>query len=156
MTQQEWFHELWNDSRNMEHGNKLRLYRLFKERMTPDAYTQQGMSRNLRQLLAKFRSGTLPIAIETGRYQGIQLEDRICKFCATNKIEDEIHVLVECDLYKDLRFNIDKHMHTLNKDFMSLPSLVKFLNIMSSNTAQYLLAKYLYFMLKRRKIHDLT
>ena len=37
--------------------------------------------------------------IETGRYKGENVEDRICEFCNQNAIEDEIHFIFKCDLY---------------------------------------------------------
>ena len=49
------------------------------------------MSTYLRSLLTQLRSGTLPLEIETGRYYGITREQRICKHCHLNVIENEQH-----------------------------------------------------------------
>ena len=43
--------------------------------------------------LAKFRSGTAPIKIETGRYQNLDLGEWVNFYCACC-IEDEDHVLM--------------------------------------------------------------
>ncbi len=48
--QEHWIHDLWNDNTNQENGNKLHLYRLYKERKHADTYVTQAMPRNLRQL----------------------------------------------------------------------------------------------------------
>ncbi len=152
--QEQWIHDLWNDNTNQENGNKLRLYRLYKERLDADTYAIQAMPRNLRQLIAKFRSGTLPIRIETGRYENLPLVERTCKFCTSGGIEDEIHVLLKCELYSDLRYELLKHMHSVNIDFKELHSLTKFLNIMTEDSCQYLLGRFLCTMMKRRRLHD--
>ena len=112
--QEHWIHDLWNDNTNQENGNKLCLYRLYKERIDAETYAIQAMPRNLRQLIAKFRSGTLPIRIETGRYENLPLVERTCKFCTLGGIEDDIHVLLKCELYSDLRYELLNHMHSVN------------------------------------------
>ncbi len=55
-----------------------------------------------RAAFAKFRCGTAPIRIETGRYERLPEADRLCPFC-TNEIENEVHVIVNCSLYDDIR-----------------------------------------------------
>ena len=112
------------------------------------------MPRHYRQILAKFRSGSLPIRIESGRYEKIPLDERQCNFCTGGHIEDEMHVLLNCKLYDDLRYEMFQHMSMLDKHFMDLPPLVKLCKIMTTETVQYLLAKYLNVMYKRRKLHE--
>ena len=51
--------------------------------------------------LSKFRCGVAPIKIETGRYEGLNIDDRKCPFC--NVIESESHVILNCTLYDDIR-----------------------------------------------------
>ena len=64
----EWFSELFDDRRNVKNGNKLRTYRLYKNSVKTEQYIKVSMSRMERRTMALFRSGALPIAIETGRY----------------------------------------------------------------------------------------
>ena len=52
------------------------------------------MSKHLRSLLTQLHSGTLPLEIETGRYYGVTREQRICKQCNLNVIENEQHFYV--------------------------------------------------------------
>ena len=49
-----------------------------------------------RSVLAYIRSGTLPIEIEKGRWRSIVRENRHCKQCKTNVVEDLEHFLVIC------------------------------------------------------------
>ena len=41
--------------------------------------------------------------IETGRFSGKKLEERLCRFCDKNIIENETHFLLECECYETLR-----------------------------------------------------
>ena len=91
--------------------------------------------------LAKFCTGNHNFQIEVGRHQNVALENRICKFCMESKgiraVEDEFHVLLECNLYKDVRdWYLKKHyngtdehsfillMKSHNKDCMLQISLL--------------------------------
>ncbi len=47
-------------------------------------------------MLVQFRMVILPLAIETGRFKGINVCVRYCKFCPNLKVEDELHMLCEC------------------------------------------------------------
>ncbi|XP_076078814.1 uncharacterized protein LOC143048830 [Mytilus galloprovincialis] len=106
LDEQLWFTKLWNDNSNVN-GNKLRLYRRYKKDLQPEHYVTNAIPRHLRSNLCKFRCGTLPLSVETGRYTKppIPLEERICPFC-NNAVEDEIHFLINCDIYSDSRFNL--------------------------------------------------
>ncbi len=47
--------------------------------------------------------GILPLAIGTGRFKGINVFGRYCKFCPNLKVDDELHMLCECSLYCSIR-----------------------------------------------------
>jgi hypothetical protein len=60
------------------------------------------MHRHLRSYICKLRCGTLPLAIETGRFNKppIPLNERTCPFnFCYNTVEDEVHFLIDCDIY---------------------------------------------------------
>jgi hypothetical protein len=82
---------------------KLRTYVLFKEKYCTENYVKYCMSRQQRSLIAQLRLGILPIHIETGRFTGTKLEDRICQLCDIQEVEDEIHFVCKCNLFKGLR-----------------------------------------------------
>ena len=54
-------------------------------------------------LLAQLRIGILPLNIEVGRYYGIDLENRVCTLCHQNEVEDEIHFMMLCPIYSNIR-----------------------------------------------------
>jgi hypothetical protein len=62
--------------------------------------------------MAKFRCGTAPIRIETGRYEGLLECHRYCPYCS-HTVEDEYHVLFQCPLYSDLR---EEFVYLLNEN----------------------------------------
>ena len=109
--------------------------------------------RSYRQCLAKLRCGSLPLAVETGRYAkpAIQLNERICKLCNSQSIENEIHFLIECDLYDDLRRELFDNMVLVDNCFMEYNPLVKMCMLMSCNDLQKCLAKTCFMLFRKRK-----
>ena len=70
---------------------KLRTYVLFKSTYSTENYVKALLSKRLRSVLAQFRSGILPLKVETGRFIGTPIELRLCELCPESEIEDEIH-----------------------------------------------------------------
>ena len=94
---------IFNDNKKRSNcGNKLRTYRTFKVNFSFETYLNFG-SREQRQLLSKFRLSDHPLRIETGRYFGLEVKDRICEACQ-EQVEDEIHFLIKCPCYKEQRY----------------------------------------------------
>ena len=88
----------WSETLNGAGNRKLRTYKTFKHEYGPEKYVNTNMSRKHRSALAKFRCGVAPLKIETGRYNNISVDNRICFNCP-NCVEDEAHVLLNCPLY---------------------------------------------------------
>ena len=76
------------------------IYAKSKINTGTEGYIESNITRQ--QTLAKFRTGTYPITIETGRYTRQPQEERTCPYCI-NAIEDEPHFLVECLHYSRTR-----------------------------------------------------
>ena len=114
------------------------------------------MPRSYRRMLSNFRCGSLKLKVETGRYEKIPLKDRICTHCSDNEIENEMHVLLHCRLYNDLRYELFQHINALDENFSQLPPLTQFCTIMTTGSCQFILAKYLYKLMKRRALHDIN
>ena len=93
-----------------------------------------------RSLLCQLRLGILPIHLETGRYTGKPVNERICQICNTNEIDDENHFLFKCTYYNDerelflndlnfsnLEFQDFAHQHISEKlDFLFKEKIFKF------------------------------
>ncbi len=55
----------------------------------------------------QFSSGTMPLRIETGRWQGKPLAERLCLICNRGIVEDAFHFLCECQTYNALREEVN-------------------------------------------------
>ena len=47
--------------------------------------------------MAKLRGGTAALRMETGRWGGLKREERLCKQCRREEVEDEEHFLLRCE-----------------------------------------------------------
>ena len=97
-------------------GNKLRTYFKFKSAFETENYVNMSFTRGKRSAIAKFRCGVAPIRLETGRYEGLSVEDRVCPY-GCNVVECEKHVLLECTLYDDLRYSLLESDRVLHNNF---------------------------------------
>ena len=77
----------------MDQKPKLRFYKHFKITMCKENYIIYNLQRNERSILAQLRMGILPLTIETGRFINQPLEQRLCKICDSNEVEDEWHFI---------------------------------------------------------------
>ena len=80
---------------------KLRTYKEVKKKLVREKYLSSQETKG-RRALARIRSGCNELRIESGRQAGEEIKDRICWF-GCNKVEDEKHFLLECELYVDQR-----------------------------------------------------
>ena len=85
----------WQDDLMLNESSKLRTYRLFKNDYFKEKYLSVNMPGKYKRAFAKFRCGVAPLKIETGRYEGVSIENRTCfnNICNVNNcIENEKHV----------------------------------------------------------------
>lgn len=130
-------------------GNKLRTYRQMKRDFQVEPYCLEILSRKQRGALAKFRAGTAPIKVETGRYQNLHLSERVCFHCASC-VEDEEHVLMICPIYEDLRFILLCEARMINPDFESYSHLQKMCFLLSDSRMVRSSARVCTLILERR------
>ena len=65
----------------------------------------------------------MPLRIETGRFVQELLEERICKLCNLNAIEDENHFVLHCPCYNNIRYKyLDK---ISDQNFNDLDDIMK-------------------------------
>ena len=86
----------------------------------PEPYVTHNVSKSQRSFCAQLHSGTLPLALETGRFIGTPEEDRKCLVCDLGDIENEIHFLFYCPLYDELRHFLFCKMTTICSNFFWL------------------------------------
>ena len=69
----------------------------------PADYLAVVADRPRRLRMAQLRTGSHWLAVETGRWQRLDREQRVCPHCDAAAIEDEAHMIFDCPLYAGLR-----------------------------------------------------
>ena len=72
--------------------SKLCSYKIFKLEYETENYLTVNLPFRHRSALAKFRCGVAPLRIETGRYERLPLESKLCSQC--NLVENECMLYV--------------------------------------------------------------
>ena len=90
----------------------------------PSAYLDLSRRNPSRKALVKLRISSHKLRIETGRYDKIPREERLCNLCNSNKIEDETHFLLDCPRYSSIR----------DMFFSKIESKIPFLRLLSHET----------------------
>ena len=100
-------------------GKKLRTLNCLKMSLVLRNMLNWLCQKKYRSALCKFRCGVAPIRIETGRYERLNVTDRISNICDNhdNEIEDEKHVIMKCTLYNDLRETLFSDASDVSSDF---------------------------------------
>lgn len=116
---QEWENDVFTSS-------KSSCYRIYKENFGFEGYLDV-LTDKERNIFCKFRTTNHRFIIETGRWNDIERQDRICTHCNSQRIGDEFHYLLECQSLAEHRKKY------LNKYFYERPNALKFREIMNSN-----------------------
>ena len=91
----------WNQT--LRHSQKLSFYYTFKKNYSLSAYLDLTRKNPSRKSLVKLRISSQKLRIETGRYNKVPRDERLCSLCNCNKIEDETHFLLDCPSYSSIR-----------------------------------------------------
>lgn len=142
-----WSEKIVNDT------GKLRTYKLFKQHYGAEPYCIKSLPRRHRSALGKFRCGVAPLRIETGRYTGIPVNLRHCVLCNDGNIEDEKHVLIECETYTNIRNVLITEAKNVINNFCNMSAFEKFTAIFSNEILTEILAKTCFQILKERNKH---
>ena len=75
----------------------IRTYAKLKTDYELEKYLTVDLSQNMMREIARLRTSTHKLAIETGRYQRPvgPSNERLCKICNTGQVEDEIHFVTQ-------------------------------------------------------------
>jgi len=78
----------------VESKSKLRTYQRLKKSYGFERYLdlEDGW---VRRRIARLRAGTVELRVETGRWKGESVEERVCAVCGV--VEDESHFIEECE-----------------------------------------------------------
>ena len=76
-----------------------------------------------RRAITKIRTSSHKLEIETGRYENINSDQRFCKNCALNEIENENHFIFECRMHVSERIELFNTLKTeFNVDISQYPT----------------------------------
>ena len=116
--------------------NKLRTYNKFKHTFEMEPYLSWSVDYKIRINMTKLRTSTHSLEIEMGRFKfkdgkSIHVNERICKFCNLNVVEDEKHVIMSCKNYDVSRIKMFEDISDIFPDFTLKDIEEKFIFIMS-------------------------
>jgi hypothetical protein len=89
-------------------ASKLRTFAKLKTTSGMEDYAKS-LPRRDRRIIVELRCGVAHLEIETGRWDDVSVEERVCSFCP-DKVEDEQHFLVECPKYAEARQELYQHL----------------------------------------------
>ena len=132
-------------------GNKLRTYRILKSEFETEHYCKLIMPLRHRAAFSKFGCGVAHLRIETGRYEGLEIDDRKCPFCG--EVEDESHVLLRCYMYDDLRRTLFDKAIDINENFSSFTEHGQLQFLFTKSDMCRICAKTCFNILQRRTFY---
>ena len=145
----DWSNNVNSESSRSGNGrNKLRTYRRFKSEYKVEKYCKLLLPYSHRSAFAKFRCGVAPIRIETGRYENLAVSQRLCHVC--NTVEDELHVILKCSLYNDLRALLFSRADLILPNFNDLDDSAKLSFLFSNPEMIRVCAKTCFKILQKR------
>ena len=125
----------------------------------PEKYLSLGSFEH-RSIIAKLRTSAHKLCIETGRFNGrnqyVPPQLRTCSRCDKMVTEDEMHFMIDCPRYRDLREELFHSISVTNPQFASYNGHQKFIWLLTSeNMCEIkLTATYLLKAFKRRNGND--
>ena len=114
----------WNSAMSL--SSKGKIYNIFKENFRLEDYLTT-LPQNIWTRLLKFRTSNHHLPVETGRWNNIPLEDRMCTLCNNNDIGDEFHYLFTCPFFNNSRKTL------LKPYYYNKPNTLKFKQLMTDN-----------------------
>ena len=130
------------------------MHRNIKTAIELEPYINLIRERKHISVLAKFRTSSHTLAIETGRHgQSQPRTERICLFCKNNLditvIEDECHFLISCPAYTNIRNHYIKHI----LDKFNVNNELKMYNMLKTRNENWIkdISLYLYQATKIRQ-----
>ena len=142
----------WQKTLNKQENNKLDTYNSFKKDYKYEQYLDSVKNKKFRIAMTKYRISAHKLPIESGRYKGINRDNRICKLCNTNDLGDEKHYMFHCshESFTEHREMFFKALFTYAPNLQGLSNDELFRLIFSSIDFFVLsnLARFLFYILE--------
>ena len=101
-----------NWKRELTKKPKLRTYCKIKDEYKTESYLCANLPKYKRALISQIRGGSLPLALEYGRYAKLPVEEWICELCRSD-VETETHFLFKCRSYECERQKLENKIPEL-------------------------------------------
>ena len=128
---------------------------MFKDTHVFEFYLNRNLAKKYKNSISRFRVSAHNLAIETGRHQKpkIPKENRICVFCTSRHIDNEIHLLIDCEFHINERNILFCCADNEIVDFRHLSEMEMFRSILASwdSALMYELGKFLLNSFQKRK-----
>ena len=85
-------------SQNLEHN-----YKLFKTSFKKENYLSLPLDKQNLFSFSRFRVSNHKLELELGRCKNILPEERYCRLCNLNQVEDEFYFIMSCSIYSEHR-----------------------------------------------------
>ena len=147
------YSEYWKNKINS--SSRLVFYSKIKQNYERDPFLNEIKNYDVKRTYYKFRTSNHSLYIETGRYCNpiVPRENRLCAFCNANETEDEMHFLLKCSLYDDLRRKFFKRLKAVSDvDFTDYVNTIDLFTSFEPSLTTWL-ANYIHkCFLKRKEI----
>ena len=142
--------------RNLSDG-KLDTHFSFKTDFCREPYLDLHQF-HLRKAICKFRISAHNLLIESGRYSkkgSLARENRVCRFCNMNAIENEFHFIINCSFYNAERSELFYKIKKFNVNYTYLNIIDKARWVLLQENQEILLAlgTYIYHCFEKRAKH---
>ena len=132
-----------------DNQSKLRIYNLLKQGIGKEHYLDCIRNPSIRKTISKFRLSNHTLIIEKGRHLNIPKEQRFCPFCK-DKLECELHFLINCPFYKTLRCRILHPLINITTNYNIMADIEKFQYLLSEENIQ-ITGRFLFEAMKLRE-----
>ena len=128
-------------------SSKCMFYKMFKCALDPETYLSCVNVKKFRIALSRLRCSAHDLFIESGRFKAVEKENRICRLCDLNVLEDEYHFVLICPIYNSLRKVYIKRYYYQHPNQYTFAALVNSRN----HTTLRNLAMFVYYAMILRK-----
>ena len=100
------------------------------------------------------KGGTAELGIEIGRWHGLRREDRVCKECGNEEVEDTDHFVMRCVYVVKERKRLENLMSSRVKGWQELGENEKVLRIMDRACCDEAVVRAVKSLWKKRFVAD--
>ena len=121
----EFIQKCFSDIRN---SDRCRLYKEIKTVFCCESYMNCEIKQNLRVNYTKLRLSSHKFLVESARWRKVKIPyaQRTCTLCSSGDIEDEYHIVLICENFRDVRLKYIKPY------YHNRPSMFKFVELMNT------------------------